>query len=41
MEQRMVLLITSIRGLFDTQRRKIKEFVLRTTGGDANNEYNL
>ena len=32
--------VTSIKGLFNTQRRKAKKFVLRTMRGDADNEYN-
>ncbi|KAH9605088.1 hypothetical protein KSS87_000957 [Heliosperma pusillum] len=32
--------VTSIRGLFNTQRRKAKAFVLRTMRGDADNEFN-
>ncbi|XP_010553676.1 PREDICTED: protein SABRE [Tarenaya hassleriana] len=31
--------VTSIRGLFNTQRRKAKEFVLRTMRGEAENDY--
>ncbi|KAJ8450271.1 hypothetical protein Cgig2_004728 [Carnegiea gigantea] len=32
--------VTSIRGLFNTQRRKAKAFVLRTMRGEGDNEYN-
>ncbi|XAR62068.1 hypothetical protein NMG60_11016663 [Bertholletia excelsa] len=32
--------VTSIRGLFNSQRRKAKKFVLRTMRGEAENEYN-
>ncbi|KNA17373.1 hypothetical protein SOVF_080580 [Spinacia oleracea] len=32
--------VTSIKGLFNTQRRKATKFVLRTMRGDADNEYN-
>ncbi|KAL9229212.1 hypothetical protein vseg_004701 [Gypsophila vaccaria] len=32
--------VTSIKGLFNTQRRKAKAFVLRTMRGDAENEFN-
>lgn len=32
--------VTSIKGLFNTQRRKAKKFVLRTMRGEADNEYN-
>lgn len=32
--------VTSIKGLFNTQRRKAKKFVLRTMRGDADIEYN-
>ena len=31
--------VTSIRGLFNTQRRKAKAFVLRTMRGEADNDY--
>lgn len=31
--------VTSIRGLFNSQRRKAKAFVLRTMRGDGDNEY--
>ncbi|RZS11491.1 hypothetical protein BHM03_00042836 [Ensete ventricosum] len=31
--------VTSIRGLFNSQRRKAKAFVLRTMRGDAENDY--
>lgn len=32
--------VTSIRGLFNSQRRKAKAFVLRTMRGEAENEFN-
>ncbi|XP_020590831.1 protein SABRE isoform X2 [Phalaenopsis equestris] len=32
--------VTSIRGLFNSQRRKAKAFVLRTMRGEADNEFN-
>lgn len=32
--------VTSIRGLFNSQRRKAKAFVLRTMKGEADNEFN-
>lgn len=31
--------VTSIRGLFNTQRRKAKAFVLRTMRGEAENDF--
>lgn len=31
--------MTSIRGLFNTQRRKAKAFVLRTMRGEADNDF--
>lgn len=31
--------VTSIRGLFNTQRRRAKAFVLRTMRGEAENEF--
>lgn len=31
--------VTSIKGLFNSQRRKAKAFVLRTMRGDAENDY--
>lgn len=32
--------VTSIRGLFNTQRRKARKFVLRTMRGEGDSEYN-
>lgn len=32
--------VTSIRGLFNSQRRRAKAFVLRTMRGEAENEFN-
>lgn len=31
--------VTSVRGLFNTQRRKAKAFVLRTMRGEADNDF--
>ncbi|KAK9930189.1 hypothetical protein M0R45_027238 [Rubus argutus] len=39
MEQVMDLSPSSIRGLFNTQRRKAKAFVLRTMRGEAENDF--
>lgn len=33
--------VTSIRGLFNSQRRKAKAFVLRTMRGEADNEFHV